>query len=216
MPPAFNVYSVQSTFLRPVQAEGDILYHVDCTADGRTFSSRTVRATQGSSDKCIYVAIISFQRGGLPANNVLNYSISMPDIGGIRPEDISERGVQHEDGELQQPNARDNPFDWRMLEGYSRDELTESRQLAFVRSPVLSSDKASVHLAALAYLSDTYMLAAALNANPETIGEKIRDVAMGASLTHNVSLHDPTARIDEWLLSERDASWGSDGRVLVQ
>lgn len=216
MPPAFNVYSVQSTFLRPVQAEGDISYRVECTADGRSFSTRTVRATQGSSDKCIYVAIISFQRGDLPANNVLNYSISMPDIGGIRPGDISEEEVQHEDGESLRPNARDDPFDWRMLEGHSRDELTESRQLAFVRSPAVSSDNASVHLAALVYLSDTYMLAAALNANPETIGEKIRDVAMGASLTHNVSLHDPTARIDEWLLSERDTSWGSDGRVLVQ
>ncbi|EMR72037.1 putative acyl- thioesterase protein [Eutypa lata UCREL1] len=134
---------------------------------------------------------------------------------GIRPGDISEEEVQHEDGESLRPNARDDPFDWRMLEGHSRDELTESRQLAFVRSPAVSSDNASVHLAALVYLSDTYMLAAALNANPETIGEKIRDVAMGASLTHNVSLHDPTARIDEWLLSERDTSWGSDGRVLV-
>ncbi|KAK7754781.1 acyl-CoA thioesterase [Diatrype stigma] len=228
-----------SAFLRPARRDGEIAYHVDCTAYGRTYATRTVRATQGAHDdtSCIYVGILSFQRCDLPPGNHLKYSIPMPHIGdSIRPESIPRARAQQR--AMMAISARgdgtsppldggdgDTAFDWRPLEGppppppADEDERAQSRQQrAFVRSAPLSSDSASAHLAALACLSDTYALGAALGhgANPATLGPKIREeVAMGVSLNHNVSLHDPTARADEWLLCERDASWGADGRVLV-
>lgn len=60
----FDAYSSQSSFLRPVKATAKVTYHVDRAADGRTFATRLVRATQGDSVPSLYVAIISFQRRG--------------------------------------------------------------------------------------------------------------------------------------------------------
>jgi acyl-CoA thioesterase II len=36
------------------------------------------------------------------------------------------------------------------------------------------------------------------------------------SVNHSVLFHEPAARADEWMVSERSASWAADGRVLVE
>jgi acyl-CoA thioesterase-2 len=43
----------------------------------------------------------------------------------------------------------------------------------------------------------------------------MRNVTLGATLTHNISFHDPQVKIDEWLVLERETSWGDEDRVLV-
>jgi acyl-CoA thioesterase II len=52
-------------------------------------------------------------------------------------------------------------------------------------------------------------------ANPVDVGPKLCNLAVSASLNHNPFLHDPTARADEWMLGEKQTSWGSDGRVFI-
>ncbi|KAI4865096.1 Thioesterase/thiol ester dehydrase-isomerase [Hypoxylon rubiginosum] len=146
----------------------------------------------------------------------------MPDLAGIKPEDIPKEQLQEEitasitkDIPLLQLDAEQEPFDWRPLDNPLTPDPTHFRQRSFVRSPPLLSDDISVHQAALAHLSDTYMLGAVLVANQAFVGEKFRNVAFGASLNQNISLHDPAARVGGWMLAERDISWGSGGRVLI-
>lgn len=43
----------------------------------------------------------------------------------------------------------------------------------------------------------------------------MRNLATAASLTHTLSFHDPDVRVDEWLVAERDTSWGAEGRVIM-
>ncbi|KAK6193075.1 hypothetical protein LQW54_012821 [Pestalotiopsis sp. IQ-011] len=222
VPAAFYIYSVQASFLRPADGKEKITYTVERAADGRAFATRIVRATSGASDKSVYVAVLSFQKNDAPAGSVLSYGLSPPDVGVRHAEDISEERLQEvktaaitRDIPLLQLTAKEEPFDWRPLENPPAENPTHFRQRSFVRSPPFESDSPSMHLAALAYLSDTFMLGAALNANPAMVGPKLRNVAMGASMTHNLSLHDHAARVDGWMLGERDTSWGADGRVLI-
>lgn len=71
------------------------------------------------------------------------------------------------------------------------------------------------HLAAFSYLSDEFPFGTALATGLKAAGKGFRNVAMGVSLTHTVSFHDPQARIDGWLVLERETSWGADGRVVI-
>jgi acyl-CoA thioesterase II len=224
VPAPFQVYSIQASFLRPANGKGEISYAVTRVADRRAFATRLVRATSvdGAGDEPIYIAVVSFQKNDLPASNVLTYGTPAPNVGVRHPEDISEERIQvmmsaavTRDVPLLQLSAQEEPFDWRPLENALTEDPTHFRQRSFVRSPTLTSDSPSVHLAALAYLSDTYLLGAPLGANPVMVGPKLRNVAMGTSLHHNLSLLDPTARVDKWMLGERETSWGADGRVLI-
>lgn len=38
---------------------------------------------------------------------------------------------------------------------------------------------------------------------------------VGATLTNNISLHEPTANVDERMLGERVTSWGDNGRAII-
>ncbi|KAI1075025.1 thioesterase-like superfamily-domain-containing protein [Whalleya microplaca] len=222
VPPTFQIYSSQSAFLRSVKPKEKVYYHVERTLDGRGFASRIVRVTQGSSDTCLYVATVCFQRNDLPAGNVLNYHVPMPEVGGILPEGISEEKVQELMTEgvsrsvpLLQLNAKEEPFDWRPLNMPPATEPTKYWQRSFVRSSALASKEPHVHQSALAFLSDTYTLGAALVANPSKIGKKMSNVTMGTTLTNYISIHEPMVKVDEWMFCQRETSWGSDGRVII-
>lgn len=222
VPPAFQIYSLQAAFLRAVKPEEKVYYRVERTSDGRAFASRIVRATQGSSDVSLYVVTVCFQRNDLPAGNVLGYHVPMPEVGGTRPDDISEEKVQQmmtasmtRSVPLLQLGAKEEPFDWRPFDNPPATEPTKFRQRSFVRSSAFASNSPHVHQSALAFLSDTYVMGTALHANPSKVGKKMRNVAMGATLTNNVSIHEPMAKVDEWMLTERETSWGSEGRVMI-
>lgn len=219
---SFEVFSSQSSFLLPVKSNEKVIYRVERTADGRTFATRVVRVFQGADKNCKHIAVISFQNLGAPTGNVLNYAVPMPDIGGLQPSDITAQKVR----ELLAANVSkavpllqlddDDPFDWRPLEMKLTEDPTQFHQRGFVRSrEALSTNSHPVNLAALGYLSDDHLLGPPLMANLKKLGKGIRNVTMGVALNHNLSFHDPTARVDDWMFSERNTSWGENGRVLI-
>ncbi|KAK8057979.1 hypothetical protein PG994_008427 [Apiospora phragmitis] len=79
----------------------------------------------------------------------------------------------------------------------------------------LVTTAAAVHLAAFGFVSDEMSVGPALAASPQQIGRGFKNVALLTSLTHNVSFHEPRARIDDWVVLERDTKWGAHGRVLT-
>ncbi|RYP47490.1 hypothetical protein DL768_006462 [Monosporascus sp. mg162] len=224
VPPEFYTYSSQSSFLRPVtaKAQDKVVYRVDRTVDGRTYATRVVRATQGAEDTCVYIAIISFQSGKMPTGNVLDYSIPMPELDGLRPDDIPKElnrqimaASTSRGGPFQLFNSEGEPFDWRPFGFVLTDDPWECRTRGFSRSLPLSTDSTSVNLAALAYMSDEVLLGVPIYANPDKVGDRMQNVAMGVTLTHNISFHDPAVKVDQWMVAERETSWGADGRVLI-
>ncbi|KAL8322472.1 hypothetical protein RB593_004473 [Gaeumannomyces tritici] len=139
-----------------------------------------------------------------------------------------------------------HPFEWRHIlpppaaqRQTKRGKPSDFRLRSYVRSAApLSADAATPahHLAALAFLTDELLITTVNLAHPEEEEEEEeeeqpRQVEEGqkkrrrrrrsrfsvqTSLNHSVLFHDPAARADEWMVSERSTSWAADGRVLVE
>ncbi|KAI1758944.1 Thioesterase/thiol ester dehydrase-isomerase [Hypoxylon sp. FL1150] len=219
--PAFLAYSSQSSFIRPARADTQekVVYRVEQTADGRTYATRIVHAFQGKA--CVYTAIISFQNNTAPVGNTLRYHTSKPEVD-RNPEDISPQEVDRFNNfvidksvPVLNRTSDEMPFDWRFIGMDVADKPSDFRLRAFVRSPPFSTSNPSSHLAALAYLSDEFLFGIAVVANPRAVGPRMRNITMATSLNHSVSFHDPQVRVDDWLVVERETSWGDEGRVLV-
>lgn len=216
----YRLYSSQSSFLSTANALEKIRYRVERTFDGRTYATRVVHATQGEA--CIYIAVISFQSIDGPSGNALQYGTPMPDLDGARPEDIDPRAIDalqqsffQRSVPIMQISAEGRPCDWRPLGMDVPEDPSEFWLRGFVRSPPLSTGSPAVHLAALAHMSDEFSFGPAMAANSGILGKGMRNISMAASLTHNVSFHDPHVKVDEWIVLERKTSWGAQGRVLV-
>ncbi|KAI0890574.1 Thioesterase/thiol ester dehydrase-isomerase [Annulohypoxylon maeteangense] len=222
VPADFHVYSSQSSFVRAIsdKANGIINYHIERTSSGRTYATRLVRAI--ADNVCVYIAIISFQSSKISAGSALAYNVPMPELDDT-PEEISQEiskqfNASHtgeSGGVLQAFAPEEKPFDWRPSGHILGDDPTESCLRGFVRARPLSTRSPAAHLAGLGYASDENLLGVAIVSNPEHVGRGGRNVAMVASLNHNISFHDPNVKVDEWMVCVRNTSWGADGRVLV-
>lgn len=228
--PGFEAYSSQSSFLRPVKATAKVFYHVDRAADGRTFSTRLVRATQTVSGPCLYVAIISFQKRGSsstgPEHNVATptptFAVRPPDLRGFRPENApqfdlqGQLGYQISDDELPANMVAQNPFDWRLLPFKTDDDLSQIRAYGLVRfSTTQSSSSATAYLSSMAMLSDQSLLELTIFANWKSISKEVRSLAMNTTLTSQVSFHVPTVKSPGWMICESRTSWGAGGRITT-
>ncbi|KAI1385829.1 Thioesterase/thiol ester dehydrase-isomerase [Hypoxylon trugodes] len=220
VPVGFVVFSSYTVFPRPSDSNQKTVYHVERIADGRAYATRVVRVTQQARNhnQCVLVSTISFQNTNIPPGNVLlNYSSPMLQLG-VKPEDISpQKGFEHAKKYINDSmsvfhrRVEQSPFDWRDLDYDFAEDPTRFTMRGFFRTPPLSSDSHSTHLAAIAYASDENSMAAALFANLNQTGNKIENLALMASLTHNLSLRDTNARDDEWMVFERSTSWGAEG-----
>lgn len=96
------------------------------------------------------------------------------------------------------------------------DNATEKRILYWMRAkgPIRENEKLlETQLAALAYLSDAYLLAAITEVGNDPDWETVE---MAASLVHTVHFHEPKAvRADQWMCSERESPWAGNDRGLV-
>ncbi|KAI1817165.1 Thioesterase/thiol ester dehydrase-isomerase [Poronia punctata] len=217
---AFRPYSSQSTFLAPADKNEKIVYRVERVADGRNFITRIVRASQGTAS--VYVAVISFQSVASTSGNQLKYGLPMIELDGT-PDDVDPTAMAAMQKSMVDPSTpvllqkpQERLLDWRPYSLEAADEPTGFRVRGFVKAGrQLSTRDPVAHLTSLAYASDDLFFGIALAANPVVVGRGWRNVAFAASLTHNVSFHDTDAKIDDWLVLERETSWGAEGRVMV-
>jgi len=100
--------------------------------------------------------------------------------------------------------------------GGEAGDRSRFRWRSFVRSPALSTASREVHLGALAFLTDEWLLETPALADLAAVGHGSRSVAMRATINHSVLFHAADARADEWMVSERVTMWAEDGRVLVE
>jgi len=228
---AFTVHSSQSYFLLPGNASEDIEYYVERITDGRTFATRQVRAMQAKVN--IFIATIGFQKTSADPlrksgtiRDVLRYDTALPDLGGVRPEDIDlhRSSDNHREMLLQMgfphemvDNGPADPFEWRHISiENTGGSPTRFRLRTFIRSQSrLSTDSPAVHLSALAFLTDEYLLGTLNLASPDTVGEKSVNVGIQTTMSHSIIFHSSAARADEWLVCERETSWAGEERVLV-
>ncbi|KAK8091886.1 hypothetical protein PG997_002247 [Apiospora hydei] len=238
VPDDFDLYSSQSSFLRPVKASRTVVYRVEHTADGRSYCTRVVRATQSEGGPWLFVSILSFQKrkprrtmaveGGTDHNNGLTFADAMPDMEGFAPRDLPGQGWKQMSFQIGEEKLKrmgveaDDPFEWRLLpftkSGFSGGP-SQTRIRGYVRAnnastPLTLSDP--VNLASMALLSDQSLFELSLFQNWDSIPREWRELAMTISLNSRISFHDPTARVEEWMVCESRISWGADGRLSAE
>ena len=236
VPDTHDVHSLQSTFLLPGNPNEKIAYHVERLSDGRSFSSRLVRAIQGGA-VVHFTALVGFQKrsaedvaaAAAAAAPKLSYHEAMPRFGHGDPEDVDADSAQACLVEGGYPRDmldlwRD-PFQWRILPRDRQigqpDAAAASldpprfRMQSFVRvhpSTLTAEAPRATHLALLAFLSDLFLI---YTANLAT-ARPVTAFSIETTMNHTVWFHAPDVRLDGWLACERDTSWADDGRVLIR
>ena len=205
-------HSLHAYFLRAGDVDHPIVYEVDRTRDGGSFSVRRVTAVQHG--KVIFVCAASFQEGEQGAE----HQLSMPEV--PRPDDISPLAplpaetLEKLPTKVQRWLDRAGPFEFRHV--YPRDDLDPPKrppyQQVWFRLAEKVGDAPELHRALLAYASDFHLLGTATF--PHGISYYQPNVQM-ASLDHALWFHRPF-RADEWLLNSIDSPSASGSRGLAR
>ncbi len=205
-------HSMHAYFLRAGDVEAPIVYTVERTRDGNTFSTRRVEAIQHGQQ--IFVMAVSFQR---PEAGV-EHQVAMPEV--PRPDDldppepIDPERFAHIPAKLQRWLSAKGPFEFRHV--WPRDEIRVPKrppiQHVWFRLRERIGDDEMLHRALLAYASDFHLIGTATL--PHGISYLQPNVQM-ASLDHALWLHRPF-RVDDWLLYSCDSPTAIGARGLAR
>ena len=199
------VHSLHSYFLRPGDPRVPIIFDVERIRDGRSFTTRRVRAVQHG--EVIFTLSASFQ-------------LAQP---GVEHADEAPVGVPAPDelpgldewlrGERTFLSGVPRPLDLRFVEAplwtSRRGPATDEPQRVWMRADGALPDDPKLHVCLLTYASDLTLLASVLAPHRFSMSE----VAL-ASLDHAMWFHQPF-RADEWLLYECRSPSASGSRGLA-
>ncbi len=195
-------HSLHAYFLRPGDIKVPILYDVDRIRDGRSFTTRRVRAIQHGH--AIFNMSVSFQR----EEKGLEHQIDMPDT--PPPEELptwDERVAELADTHPALAESwfkRDRPIEQRFVERHSFIGSREKHapyQRVWFRASGRLPDSLALHQCVLAYASDFTLL------DTSTLPHGVSFIDGGmqtASLDHAMWFH-RRFRADEWLLYVQDS-----------
>jgi acyl-CoA thioesterase II len=206
------VHSLHGYFLRAGDIEHPIIYDVDRSRDGKSFSVRRITAIQHGQP--IFVLAASFQEPEPGAE----HQISAPEV--PLPEDLPESPVLSAETLAQLPPkmqrwlSRRGPFEFRPV--YPRDELQPTKrppyQQVWFRLPAELPDDEPLHRALLAYASDFHLIGT--TTFPHGISYLQPNVQM-ASLDHAMWFH-RAFKASDWLLYACDSPTAQGARGLAR
>src|SRR5215470_11559314 len=150
------VHSLHAYFLRRGDFNARIVYQVDRSLDGRSFSNRRVVAIQHGEP--IFTMAASFQ---IPEES-LDHQIEMPRV--PQPEQLPESSspppeiVKHMSERLKQFFAQPRPFTFRLVQHGPELNSTEPRRQIWFKAVGALPDDERLHRCLLAYASDFFLL----------------------------------------------------------
>ncbi|HEY0179150.1 MAG TPA: acyl-CoA thioesterase II [Dokdonella sp.] len=210
--PTRSAHSLHAYFLRAGDIEHPILYRVERTRDGGSFSVRRVTAIQHGQP------IFNFSASFQIAESGVEHQLPMPTV--PRPDEVEPSDPLPPEElaklppKLQRWFGRSGPFESRHI--YPRDELNPPKrppfQQVWFRLTERIADAPALHRALLAYASDFHLIGTTLF--PHGISFLQRNVQV-ASLDHALWFHRPF-RVDEWLLYSCDSPTAQAARGLAR
>jgi acyl-CoA thioesterase-2 len=210
VPPERACHSFHAYFLRPGDPRVPILYEVDRSRDGASFSARRVVAIQHGVQ--IFILAASFQI----AESGFEHQLQMPVV--PDPESLEDdQQVLLRDSALspamRERVMRERPFETRAVLGRGPFDVSGDRPARPAMDHIwlkargsLSGDP-NLHRVLLAFVSDMSLLDTALLPHGKSIFSRVQV----ASLDHAMWFHRPF-RADEWLLYVQDAPSASGAR----
>jgi acyl-CoA thioesterase-2 len=207
-----RVHSLHAYFLRQGDHDAAIVYEVDRSRDGRTFSSRRIVAIQHGRQ--IFHMSASFQ---VPEAG-LEYQLNMPDV--PRPGQLADIATYRSETLAEAPEKVQRmlsvsaPFEVRPVESmdWHAPAKTVPRRRFWLRTVQRLPEDPQLHCSILAYIADYALLPTTLLAH----GVHIMDPSLHiASIDHAMWFQRPF-RIDEWLLYALDSISTAGGRGLAR
>jgi acyl-CoA thioesterase II len=194
-------HSLHAYFLLGGDPKVPIIYEVDRIRDGRSFTTRRVKAIQHGQ------AIFSMSASFHVAETGLAHAFPMERV--PMPEDLpDEREIRANVMPLMPDPVRryfesDRPIELKPVEygRYLSREPMPPRFNAWIRATGRLPDDPAIHQCVLAYASDMTLLDSSLIAHGRTVFERS---IQAASLDHALWFHRPF-RADEWLLYAQDS-----------
>jgi len=194
-------HSLHAYFLLPGDPKVPIIYDVESMRDGKSFTTRRVKAIQHGHP--IFFMSVSFHAD----EPGLAHQAKMPDV--PKPEelpseaDIKERVLPMMPDPVRRYYERERPIELRPVEfeRYLGKRYDDGRFNVWIRATGALPDEPAIHQCVLAYASDMTLLDSALIPHGLTVFDKS---IMGASLDHALWIHRPF-RADDWLLYAQDS-----------
>ena len=201
-------HSLHGYFLLAGDPATPLIYEVERTRDGGSFSTRRVKVIQHG--KVIFTMSVSFHR----AEEGFEHAAGMPSV--PLPEELPgaqeliARFVDRLPENLRSYWSRQRPIEVKPVDvrRYLSREPAEPRQAIWMRAAGSLPDDLALHQCVLAYASDFTLLDTALIAHGKVVFDS--DIQL-ASLDHALWLH-RRFRADDWLLYVQDSPNGHAGR----
>ncbi|NWU67051.1 ACOT8 thioesterase, partial [Pterocles burchelli] len=206
---------------RPIPVPGDpsvpVLYEVERTRTGKSFSVRSVKAIQHGQP--IFTCQASFQ---LCQSSPVQHQFTMPAVPPpeelLTQEELIQKFLQNPNlaeryrKHLNKIQAEDVPIDIKPVNPPDMfcSEQQEPKQLFWVRARgYIGETDMKVHCCVAAYISDYAFLGTAL------LPHRRYHIKFMVSLDHSMWFHAPF-RADHWMLYECESPWAGGSRALVQ
>jgi acyl-CoA thioesterase-2 len=205
-------HSLHAYFLRRGDASAPIVYFVDRSRDGHSFSSRRVTAIQHGEQ--IFTLSASFQE---PQPGV-EHQLTMPSV--PPPESLAEATPPPKDVieklpyKLQNFFERMRPFEFRPVQPMDllHSKPVPAQQQLWMRTMDPVPDDDALHRSLLAYVSDYNLLNTATLPHALSL---VRGNVMLASIDHAMWFHHPV-RVDDWLLYSIESPSASGARGFAR
>ncbi len=207
-----TVHSFHSYFLYPGDSEKPIIYDVENLRDGRSFSTRRVKAIQNGRPIFYLTASYHSDQPGFEHQKV------MPDIPG--PEnfpsenELASHIVEYLPEKLRKTFCGEKPIETRIVNVINplKPEIAEPKQYLWIRANGEMPDNQLIHQYLLAYASDWGFLTTALHPHGVSLMTPNFQVA---TIDHSIWFHRPF-KMDEWLLYTIESPTASNTRGLVR
>ncbi len=206
------VHSLHSYFLLPGDLNVPIVFEVERTRDGGSFTTRRVKAIQHG--QAIFFLAASFQL----AQDGYEHQMEMPRVS--KPDDLpSWEGMAKQFGDIIPPNLKrmldvQRPIEFRPVEfinPLAKEKYDPVRHVWMKARGEMPEDR-RLHDLVLAYTSDYNLLTTALL--PHGLAADFSSLTL-ASIDHAMWFHRPF-RIDEWLLYALDSPSASGARGFTR
>ena len=206
------VHSLHAYFLRRGDFTKPIVYSVDRSRDGGSFSTRRVLAIQNGEQ--IFICSASFQT----PEDGLDYQATMPQV--VPPEELKAFAkpppavLEKLPDKLRRWLEIERPFEFRPVQQYNplMPVACEPVRQIWMRSVDKLPDDDALHRCLLAYISDYWLLDTSTMPHGSSF---LRGNLIMASIDHAIWFHRP-ARVDDWLLYSLDSPSSSGARGFAR
>ncbi|MGR5294988.1 acyl-CoA thioesterase II [Vibrio mediterranei] len=207
-----TVHSFHSYFLYPGDPEKPIIYDVENLRDGKSFSTRRVKAIQNG--RPIFYLTASYH-GEAPG---FEHQSAMPEIPGpenyASESELAARIADFLPEKLRKAFCGEKPIEMRPVTVINplKPEKAEPKQYLWIRANGEMPNNQLIHQYLLGYASDWGFLTTALHPHGVTL---LTPKFQVATIDHSIWFHRPV-KMDEWLLYVIDSPNASNSRGLVR